>query len=119
QIMERIDSAVQTNKPIEELVDDDVPLRLLKSFCETKNPFSGLNTNQACYAVYNRFSEIKAITVWKSPADIDAYLKSFKQHSLRNPIVEQVVLETLRLVKAIWEEYGEGKSDYFDEIHVE
>jgi CRISPR-associated endonuclease Csn1 len=118
-IMERIDSAVKDDKPIEELADDDIPLRLLKSFCETKNPLSGLNTYQACYAVYNRFSEIKAITVWKSPADIDTYLKNFKQHSLRNPIVEQVVLETLRVVKAIWKKHGEGKPGFFNEIHVE
>ncbi|MDN3667751.1 hypothetical protein QWY93_00150 [Echinicola jeungdonensis] len=50
---------------------------------------------------------------------MDGYIKDFKQHSLRNPIVEQVVTETLRVVRDIWQEYGEGKKDFFDEIHVE
>src|SRR5690606_5554167 len=34
-------------------------------------------------------------------------------------IVEQVVTETLRVVKDIWIKYGNGCKDYFDEIHVE
>lgn len=39
--------------------------------------------------------------------DIERYLnKEFKQHSLRNPIVEQVITETLRIVKDIWQYYG-------------
>lgn len=68
----------------------------------------------ACYIVYNRHSEDKEITKWETPADIDAYLASFKQHSLRNPIVEQVITETLRVVRDIWKHVGN-----IDEIHVE
>lgn len=56
---------------------------------------------------------------WKAPEDIDRYLKEFKQHSLRNPIVEQVVTETLRLVRDVWMHFGKGAADFFDEIHVE
>lgn len=67
-----------------------------------------------CYIVYGRHSEAKEITQWKSPADIDSYLKSFKQHSLRNPIVEQIIIETLRVVRDIWKQVGN-----IDEIHVE
>lgn len=76
--------------------------------------FQGLPLWLACYVVYDRHSEQKEISKWKSPEDIDLYLKSFKQHSLRNPIVEQVITETLRVVRDIWKNVGQ-----IDEIHVE
>lgn len=76
--------------------------------------FKGLPVWLACYIVYDRHSEAKEITKWESPEDIDTYLESFKQHSLRNPIVEQVITETLRTVRDIWIQEGQ-----IDEIHVE
>lgn len=68
----------------------------------------------ACYVVYDRHSETREITEWKSPEEIDEYIRNFKQHSLRNPIVEQVITETLRTVRDIWKQVG-----CIDEIHVE
>ena len=76
--------------------------------------FKGLPLWLVCYIVYGRHSEAKEIIQWKSPADIDSYLRSFKQHSLRNPIVEQIIIETLRVVRDIWKQVGN-----IDEIHVE
>lgn len=76
--------------------------------------FQGLPLWLACYVVYDRHSEAAATAKWNSPADIDTYLEEFKQYSLRNPIVEQVVLETLRTVRDIWQQVG-----HIDEIHVE
>lgn len=76
--------------------------------------FRGLPIWLACYIVYNRHSEAKEIEKWEKPEDIDNYLKEFKQHSLRNPIVEQVVTETLRTVRDIWKQEGQ-----IDEIHIE
>lgn len=76
--------------------------------------FKGLPLWLVCYIVYGRHSEAKEITKWESPADIDSYLESFKQHSLRNPIVEQIIIETLRVVRDIWKQVGN-----IDEIHVE
>lgn len=73
--------------------------------------FRGLPIWLACYIVYG---ETKDCTKWNTPEDIDAYLKEFKQHSLRNPIVEQVVTETLRTVRDIWKQEGQ-----IDEIHLE
>ncbi|MDE3742876.1 type II CRISPR RNA-guided endonuclease Cas9 [Maribacter polysaccharolyticus] len=101
--------------------DDDVRKQLIKSFVpfKDKNPLIGLNTYQATYLVYGRHSEVGDIQDWKSPQDIDDYLKIFKQHSLRNPIVEQVVTETLRVVRDIWIHHGESKPNFFNEIHVE
>ncbi|MFY9151804.1 MAG: type II CRISPR RNA-guided endonuclease Cas9 [Prolixibacteraceae bacterium] len=76
--------------------------------------FKALPVWLVCYIVYDRHSETKEIAKWEKPQDIDAYLKSFKQHSLRNPIVEQVITETLRTVRDIWKKHGD-----FSEIHVE
>ncbi len=76
--------------------------------------FKGLPVWLACYIVYDRHSEAKEICKWERPEDIDNYLKKFKQHSLRNPIVEQVVTETLRTVRDIWKQEGQ-----IDEIHLE
>ena len=76
--------------------------------------FRGLPLWLACYVVYDRHSEAKDIRKWSVPSDIDEYLKHFKQHSLHNPIVEQVILETLRTVRDIWKQVG-----HIDEIHVE
>lgn len=76
--------------------------------------FKALPLWLACYIVYNRHSEAKDITKWDTPEDLQRYLDSFKQHSLRNPIVEQVITETLRTVRDIWEKHGN-----IDEIHLE
>lgn len=76
--------------------------------------FRGLPLWLACYVVYDRHSEARDITKWKNPEDIDSFLKGFKQHSLRNPIVEQAITETLRTVRDIWKQEG-----HIDEIHVE
>ncbi len=128
-IMERVNalnisessSKKDINEALQEVSDDDIPLQIVKSFIPLKNkvPFKGLNTYQACYAVYERHSEIGDVKRWKTPGDIDRYLFSFKQHSLRNPIVEQLVTETLRTVRDIWKYYGESKEGFFDEIHLE
>ena len=78
------------------------------------NHFKGLPIWLACYIVYDRHSEAKEIGKWEKPDDIDSYLKDFKQHSLLNPIVEQVVTETLRTVRDIWKQEKQ-----IDEIHLE
>lgn len=71
------------------------------------------------YIVYNRHSEESDLSKWKNPEELEQFLKSFRQHSLRNPIVEQVITETLRVVKDIWTTYGNGAENFFDEIHIE
>ncbi|WP_299780478.1 type II CRISPR RNA-guided endonuclease Cas9 [uncultured Formosa sp.] len=103
------------------IVDDMLPKQFLKSFVhlKDKNHLAGLNTYQACYLVYERHSESSDVSQWKTPNDIDIFLNNFKQHSLRNPIVEQVVTETLRTVRDIWKYHGNSDSNYFNEIHIE
>lgn len=84
-----------------------------------ENDFQGLPEWLAKYIVYDRHSEANFAGKWNSVADLEKYLEEFKQHSLRNPIVEQVVTETLRVVKDIWSKYGNGAKDFLDEIHIE
>lgn len=79
----------------------------------------GLRLHIAQYLVYGRHAEAADTGRWNSVDDIEQYLKDFKQHSLRNPIVEQVITESLRVVRDIWKQYGKGANKFFDEIHIE
>jgi len=81
--------------------------------------FQGLQEWLAKYIVYDRHSEASNAGKWNSIKDLEEYLEEFKQHSLHNPIVEQVITETLRVVKDIWAKHGNRTSDFFDEIHIE
>ena len=92
--------------------------------------FQGLWVSSACYLVYGRYSEVGEVQFWQSPYDIENYLKNeFRQHSLNNPTVEKILVETLHVVKDIWKYYGEeigtdeeGRIVYnklFDRIHIE
>ncbi len=95
-------------------------LEKLKNIDDDIASYKGLELHIACYAAYGRHSEEGTITKWKTPAEIETFLQEdFKQHTLRNPIVEQVIKETLRVVKEIWINYGESKQDFFNEIHIE
>ena len=110
----------KTKERIEKLItgeyDENISDRVRDKVKDLRDisQFRGLPLWVACYVVYNRHSEAKDIVKWEKYEDIDAYLKSFKQHSLRNPIVEQVVTETLRTVRDIWKQVGQ-----IDEIHLE
>ncbi|MBS1571669.1 MAG: type II CRISPR RNA-guided endonuclease Cas9 [Bacteroidetes bacterium] len=84
-----------------------------------QNHFQGLQLWLAQYVVYDRHSEAADIGKWNSVEDLKRYLNEFKQHSLRNPIVEQVITETLRVIGDIWRQYGNGAKDFFSEIHIE
>lgn len=86
---------------------------------EKETDFQDLPLWLAQYIVYNRHAEASSLEKWTSVNDLETYLNEFKQHSLRNPIVEQVVTETLRVVRDIWQQYGQGQADFFDEIHIE
>lgn len=77
---------------------------------EAIDEFRGLSLTLAEYVAYQRHSEEKETSIYRSPDEI----KRLKQHSLRNPIVEQVINETLMVVKDIWKVYGKP-----DEIHLE
>jgi CRISPR-associated endonuclease Csn1 len=113
---ERIDKIIHAE--YDEAIKDRVREKAIN--LTERNHFKGLPLWLASYIVYDRHSETENVTIWKTPEDIDKYLScEFTQHSLRNPIVEQIVTETLRVVKDIWLKLGNSQKDFFDEIHVE
>lgn len=111
---------VATKQRIQKLItgeaDDTISERVREKTADLKcvSDYQGLSLPIASYVVYNRHSEVATVTKWETPEDIDDYLNKFKQHSLNNPVVEQVVLETMRVVRDLWKQYGN-----IDEIHVE
>lgn len=69
----------------------------------------------ALYVVYGDKADVREDKIWTTPEDIDYFLRfNLKQGTMRNPVVEQVVTETLRVVRDIWKTYGK-----IDEVHVE
>lgn len=109
-----------TKSRIEHLMtgEDDITLsnkvREKVMHMRQENDYQGLPEWLAEYIVYGRFAESKTVAKWHHPEDIDAYLQQFRQHSLNNPVVEKVVLETMRVVRDIWKQEG-----HLDEIHIE
>lgn len=75
--------------------------------------FQGLPVWLAGYVVYGRHSELTNNNKYTNYNDINA-IQLIPNNSLRNPIVEQVLRETLNLIKDIWKNYGQP-----DEIHIE
>ncbi len=115
---ESIDTKTQerVEKVIDGEYDESIRERLYRSTINLRSieEFRYLPLWLACYVVYDRHSEAKEITKWGSPDDLQQYITEFKQHSLHNPVVEQVVLESLRVVKDIWMKYGS-----IDKINIE
>lgn len=115
----------QTKNRIQKIItgeyDDNIKDRVREKALHltVESDFQGLPLWLAQYVVYDRHSEAAMLGKWNSADDLEKFLKDFKQHSLRNPIVEQVVTETLRVVKDIWQKYGIGAKDFFSEIHIE
>lgn len=105
----------KTHAKIESIVNGDTDIDLLEK-CKVNNlhhfhSFRFLPLWLATLIVYG----IKEQDRWEKPEDIDYYLKyTFKQNSLRNPIVQSVLSETLRVIRDIWKTYGK-----IDEIHIE
>ena len=71
--------------------------------------FNGLKFWEACLLVYGKHS-VQSDDIYKKPENI----KPLKRNSLRNPVVEQIVNETLQITKNIWQSYGRP-----DEIRIE
>ena len=115
---EAIDNATTTriNKIIDGEADETISERIREKVSGRNDisQFSGLPLWTACYVVYNRHSEAADTTKWDSPNDIRAWIQNFRHNSLRNPVVEKVILETMQLVADIWDRFGK-----IDEIHLE
>ncbi len=77
--------------------------------------FTGLPTSLSAYIVYGRHSERAKEEKYDSIDDLKIK-ELIPYNSLRNPVVEKVIRETLSLVKDIWKNEKLGRPDY---IHVE
>lgn len=77
--------------------------------------FKGLPTFIAAYIVYGRHSERANESKYESVEDLKIN-ELIPYNSLRNPVVEKVVRETLSLLKDIWKDERLGRPDF---IHVE
>lgn len=114
QILERLNDINHNIRRVSEIADDDVQKQVIKSFIGKANLTKGLGTYQAGYIIYDKHSE-KDITVIKTAEEFGKYIqKGIPNNSLRNPIVEKVVRETLFLVRDVWVQYGA-----INEIHIE
>ena len=110
----------KTLKCIQQIITGNIDSKLKEKIDDSRyvlhhvSDFQGLPTYLASYVIYGRHSEVTDIQCWDTPEDLLKFIYSFPQHSLRNPIVEQVILETLRVVYDIWK-----AEKHIDEIHVE
>ena len=80
---------------------------------QAEESFQGLQPWKACMVVYGKLSGDEGLK-WQTADDVREWLDKFPHGSLRNPIVEQVVLETMRVVADVWDKHGRP-----DEIHIE
>lgn len=113
----------ETKKRIEKIIKDGWDFAYEKRTGELirerefayKEQFSGLPVWMACYVVYARHSERESDKKYDHDEikNLDI-MKLIPNNSLRNPIVEQVVRETMFLVKDVCSKYGQP-----DEIHIE
>jgi CRISPR-associated endonuclease Csn1 len=116
----------QTKERIEKILtgeyDEKIRDRVREKAINLTNieDFQNLPLWLTCYIVYDRHSEAGDIKSWETPSDIEHYLRNeFRQHSLHNPIVEQVISETLRVIIDIWKKIGNSDPKFFSEIHIE
>lgn len=107
RILNIINGNLKVSFPIE------IQNKLYSGSFNSISDFQGLPVYLACYVVYGKHSERELYEKFDSPDEID-HLKLIPTNSLRNPIVEKVVRETLLLVRDIWKKYGRP-----DEIHIE
>lgn len=97
--------------------DTEIPAEAREAFNKNEftaeEHFQGLQPWQATLLVYGKMAGAEKGR-WQSVEDIDRWVGEFRHGSLRNPIVEKVVLESMRVVADIWRKFGR-----IDEIHIE
>jgi len=99
------------DKSIPEILRNEIVKRNFKDIYD----FTGLPTFLATYIVYGRHSERANESKYDSIDDFKIK-EIIPYNSLRNPIVEKIIRETLSLVKDVWKNRKLGRPDY---IHVE
>lgn len=103
------------NGEFDETIPDKVRDEIKTRNLITVNDFSGLPTFLCAYVVYGRHSE-RANELKYETADDFKINEIIPHNSLRNPVVEKTIRETLKLVKDVWRNEKMGRPDF---IHVE
>lgn len=111
--LNRIDKIINAefDENISEKTRDEIKKRNLNNI----DNFNGFQTFLASYTVYGRHSERANEEKYNSADDLKIN-QLIPYNSLRNPVVEKIIRETLTLVKEIWGNDKLGRPDY---IHVE
>lgn len=99
----------------DETISDKVRDEISELNLQNRTEFKGLPTFLAAYVIYGRHSERSNEAKYQSPDDLKIK-ELLPYNSMRNPVVEKIVRETLSLVKDIWKTENLGRPDY---IHVE
>lgn len=117
------DFSEQTKERINKLIDGEfdteITEKLRQEFqmcnIQSLDEVRGLPTHLAAYIIYGRHSERADEAKYITPEDVKIK-EILPYNSLRNPVVEKVIRETLSLVKDIWKNEKLGRPDF---IHVE
>lgn len=112
-ILERINKIIDGE--FDETISYKVREEIQKLNLQSINDFNGLPTYIAAYIVYGRHSERANEDKYQTINDFNIK-EIIPYNSLRNPVVEKIIRETLSLVKDIWANEKLGRPDY---IHVE
>lgn len=107
----RIEAAIGNH--FEEDLDEKIQAKILSLNYTDIDDFKGSPVWLASYLIYGIHSERMNTDKYEKFDEIDVE-KLIPHNSLRNPIVEKVLKETLKVVKDVWEQYGRP-----DEIHIE
>ena len=110
-----------TREKIEKILDgeldsrisDDLREMIKKLNLKTVEDFQGSATWLADFILYDKYASRENNSKYEFPDDINIP-ELIPNNSLRNPVVEQIIKETLGLVKEVWTQYGQP-----DEIHLE
>jgi len=115
KLSERIDKIIDDGWERDIKVDKRTGEIINERQFKKREQFSGLPVWLAGYIVYGRHSERESNKKFTQEEIKRLDITNLVPHnSLRNPIVEQVVRETLAVVKDVCNEYGQP-----DEIHIE
>jgi CRISPR-associated endonuclease Csn1 len=114
-----IPSRIKINKIIDGEWDENISMNV-RNLMKERNltsitDFSGFPVFLAAYVVYGRHSESANEEKYETHEEFKIN-ELIPYNSMRNPVVEKTIRETLKLVKDIWRHPDLGRPDY---IHVE
>jgi len=108
EIRQRLEAIL--NGESDDTISNRIREYIVSSGITSLDDFRSLPYWASAYLVYGSHSINRSSIRWNSPSEVELLPKNF----LRNPIVQQVVNETLQVVKDIWIKHGKP-----NEIRIE